>query len=372
VKNVEALEVGRSRPGEEAAIIECMRHCFACRPTLEQWRHLFLANPAGESLILLARDGDTVVSHVAIVPRRFRIFGTEGVAGQSLDAMTHSAWQRTGLKTRLAIQAQQLAWRRGLLMIYGFSNEGALHGALKYEGRRTVRPLPLLVRPLRSVEAGRILARGWARRALGLRLPSGPGQDLPPDCATGGPLPADTSVSPAGRPHDGWTAPAFDERHTRLFREADAIPPIAAVRDATHLAWRYPAIPGSPYLQRDVPDGEALAATAVVRTATLLGLRFVFVMEWLWRPSARGGGLGLMRDVIRLARSADAHGVAVLAMPGTGPRRLLRRLGFLPIPGALLPKSTTLNLCPPTATAETRRWREPRHWYVTWGDGFIL
>jgi hypothetical protein len=57
-------------------------------------------------------------------------------------------------------------------------------------------------------------------------------------------------------------------------------------------------------------------------------------------------------------------------MPGTRQRRVLRRLGFVPVPRAMLPKVITLNVRPRGADAAP--WLAPSSWYLTWGDGFVL
>jgi hypothetical protein len=161
----------------------------------------------------------------------------------------------------------------------------------------------------------------------------------------------------------------FDERHTQLFHAAEGLPPIAVIRDAAHLTWRYTTAPAAPYLQRDVPAGGRPRATAVARTATLMGLRVVVVMEWLWVAGSRREGVGLMREVAAYGRAVGADAVAALAMPGTLQRRLLQRLGFVGVPAAAYPKAVTLGV---RAADEDPRWTEPSSWYLTWGDGFVL
>lgn len=348
----EDLEIGPARIGDERAILECMRVCFGIDRDLEAWRHLFVDNPAGEPILVLARDRGTVVSHVALLPRRIVAFGREGLAGHSIDAMTLPAWQRHGLNRTLAREARRLARERGFLITYGVSNEQSTHGILKYQDRLSVRPLPVMVRPVRSVRAAIALSVN-ALHLLWTR-----------------------SQSRSSAPHDeaaplsGWSAPRFDERYSELFRAAESLPAIALVRDAAQLAWRYP--PGSPYLQRHVVAGDRLDACTVVRIASPFGFPLAFIMEWFWRSGQRDEGLRLLRETVRLARSAGAVGVAALAMPGTLSRRLLRRHGFLAVPDVLFPETALLSARPEEESGATARWLDPSHWYFTWGDGTVL
>ena len=117
---------------------------------------------------------------------------------------------------------------------------------------------------------------------------------------------------------------------------------------------------------------DSVEATAVIHIGKQRGLRFVFVMDWLWQRGRRHEGMQLMRQIIQVARDVDAVGVAALAMPGTAQRRSLRRLGFLVLPQRLFPEEITLEVLPVGAQAEAAQWFEPANWYLTFGDGNLL
>lgn len=368
---IERPEIGLYTSGDEAAILDCMRICFKFEPDVQRWRHLYLDNPGGRAAIVLARSrGGRVVSHVTFLPRRIQAFGQQGLVGHSLDSMTRPEWRSKGIKSLLTTELRKIAQEQGLMAVFSFANKEHLPILLKYEGRRAVEPFPLLVRPLKPIRAGLLFAHKWLSRTFGKYRAAEYEEDIP-DCATVGPIPAESANSLLSS-LPGWSTPGFDERHSRLFSEAEGIPPIALIRDSAHLTWRYTNAPGAPYRQRDILASQTLRATAVVRTALLFGLRLAFVMEWFWRPEARQDALRLMQEVIRFARSAEADGVAALAMPGTLQRRLLQRLGFIVVPEFLFPRSIGLNVRPEMQGGETSRWFKCSNWYLTWGDGFLL
>jgi GNAT superfamily N-acetyltransferase len=365
-----APEILPYRPGDEAAIIECMHACFGVAPRLERWRHLYRQNPAGEPIIMTARSAGRVVSHLALLVRRVRAFGVDDLAGHSIDTMTHPDWQRRGLMAALAAECMQRARARGFLVSYGVSNTQSLHGIVKYEQRTALGPFPVLVRPLRPVSAGVVLAARWFDAHTGTATQHPPDEVI--ECAAAGPVPDPDARGGALSAVDGWRAPRFDARHSALFDDVEGLPPITMIRDAAHLAWRYPATEHSPYRQRDVTRGDALVATAVVRTAMLAGLKLVFVMEWHWRTGAADAGRNLMRDIIALGRASGAHGVAVLAARGTPHRAIATRLAFVPIPEAFFPQMSRLAVRPERADGDLLKWLEPANWYYTWGDGLLL
>jgi len=381
VAELPALETGPYRPGDEAAILECMRVCFRFEPDIGRWRHLTFDNPGGDPILLLARSGETVVAYQATIPRRFLAFGQRGLVGQCvdfmtrrdawrrLDLMTRCEWRKKGLQTLLSDELYRIGKESRFLAGFGFANEQLLPGARVHQNRGVLEPFPVMVRPLRPVRAALLLTSQWLQRAL---RPKAKEPEIP-DCAAAGPVPdySEVSCEAAHQPH-GSSKPGFDERHTDLFQAAEGLPPIAGMRDAAHLNWRYTDAPGSPYRQCDVLDGDVLQATIVFRTATLFNLRFVLVMEWFWRAGAVHHALNLVRRVVEYGQSVRAHGVAALAMPATPQRRLLHRMGFVGIPRAMQPKTARLVVAPLMDGPERQRWFKPENWYLTWGDGFIL
>lgn len=337
------FDIGPYRPGEEAAILDCFRACFGLEVALPMWRRLFLDNPGGTAILILARKKEVVVSQAAILPTPIAAFGTPGLAGHSIWLMTRPEWRRRGLSRTLSARAEQIARQQGILAIYGFANEQSKHGAYKYQGRRPLKPFPLMLRPIRPIHAGVSLVR----KRFGLAC------EPPPVLEA-----------------SSWSKPAFDDRHTTLFRQAQRLPSIAIIRDRAYLSWRYPSVAGSPYRQHDIATASGLEGTVIVRATQEAGLCPIAVMEWLWK--SEGAACKLMREVIQLARSARAHAAVALAMPGTAQRQRLRRLGFIGIPNMFLPESTTLMVRRLGPSPDEVLWLVPSNWYLTFGDGTLI
>src|SRR5262249_19759082 len=156
--------------------------------------------------------GHDVVGHLAIVPRRVRAFGRAAFVGHQIDGMTRPDWRRQGIRKELAERARLQVVRRGWLATYGVTNELSTHTALTHERRRSLGPLPLMVRAVRPIDAVRALVPG---RFGGTRLES---SAEPIDCAAATTPSADPRLQAvvAGGDAVPWRAPAFDARHTRL------------------------------------------------------------------------------------------------------------------------------------------------------------
>ncbi len=347
-------------------ILACLRASFGGVAHAERWRHLHFANPAGPSLMVLARADDAVVGQIASLRRRVRFFGTEHTIAHVVDTMVHPAWQRRGVFRTLVTASERAVERAGLNASYGVANDVARHASVKYEQRRPLGTFPVLARPLRPLASLAALCRHYVESASVDPLAI-------PECAASGPLasPRDApSLTDTGA--GAWTAPCFDDRHSRLFARATDLPPIVFVRDAAHLAWRYPASASGVYAQRDVADGDELAATAIVRLVAVAGLRYMFLMEWHWREGATDAARGVLNDVLTLARASGAHGVAAMAARGSVPRRILRSSGFLAVPARALPQGAWPGLHARGPFARDFRWADGTNWHFTWGDGLVL
>jgi len=87
-----------------------------------EWR--FFTNPFGPPMVLIAEDGDRVVSHYALCPSRtHRPSGRQIRSAQSMTTMTDPEYGGRGLFARLGKQIYQTcAEQHGLALVFGFPN----------------------------------------------------------------------------------------------------------------------------------------------------------------------------------------------------------------------------------------------------------
>ncbi len=94
--------------------------------TFDRWR--WFDSPDGECPIAVALDGDIIAGFYTLWPVRLRIGETVVLGGQSMDTMTHPAYQGRGSLPSLAKACYEMAAARGFRVLYGFPN------ALSYPG----------------------------------------------------------------------------------------------------------------------------------------------------------------------------------------------------------------------------------------------
>lgn len=353
------------RPGDDTGIVACIRDAFGASATLERWRHLHLANPVGRSVIVVARQAGAIVGQIAGLQRRLRFFRDEHRISHTVDTAVHPTWQHRGVFPALVEASERAVERHHLRVTYGVANAVAERAAVRYEHRQPLGAFPVLVRPLRPLASLTAVARHHLseRSAAASRVT---------ECAASGPVASPTGPTLLDVGAGDWRRPRFDARHTALFDDAADLPPIAFVRDAAVLAWRYPERPGLPYVQRDLLRGDTVVASAIVRLVESSGLRLALVMEWHWRQGADDAGRALAIDSLALARRAGAHAVAAMGARGSAQRRVLGGLGFVALPARAFPQSAWPGVYARAPHAGDARWTTPTNWYFTWGDGLTL
>lgn len=139
-------------------ILELMRLSLGETPLLQRtpelfnWKHF--DNPFGESLILIAEDGDQIVGLRAFM--RWELDTPEGAVIKCLravDTATHPDFQGRGIFRDLTLNAVEAARGQGVHLIFNTPNEKSAPGYLKM-GWREVGWIGPLIRP----RAGRAIS----------------------------------------------------------------------------------------------------------------------------------------------------------------------------------------------------------------------
>jgi GNAT superfamily N-acetyltransferase len=285
-----------------------------------QWQ--YFDNPVGKLIVDFSIDEaqapDRVAAVYAVAPVRVRVFGRLGVAAQSLDTITDSAYRGRGLFVSLAEGVYRRCDREGLAFVYGFPNGSSVHGFYTRLGWTSLDPVPFLVRPLR---VGYPLNRlGLAR--VGAALSAVPVPLTPPRLRTHQEI----------RVIDG-----FDEEVTGLWKRFSRLVNVAVERDATYLNWRYVKKPGDRYLKLALLERGQLVALAILTVKEKHGGRIGYLMELLHEPGEPDAGLQVARAALSEMGREGADLALAWCLPHAPNRSCYRRAGFLPLPTALRP-----------------------------------
>lgn len=305
-----------------AADVDAIIRLFAAtdrdKPDGEMGWH-YLDNPAGPALVGLAvrEDGELAASY-AVMPVRMAVDGSEVLAYQSFDTMTHPDNRGQGHFRRLAELTYAEAERREARLVYGFPNSASGPGFFTKLGWQRHGDYPLLARILRPAGVlRRFLGRPGARPDAASA--SAPGTRL---------VGTDLSVA---------TAPATPADVDALWAAVRPARGVGLVRDHRYLAWRldHPAV-ADRYRRITARDRSgALTGFAATTYGDKHGLRIGYLVELL--AASPAANRAVRREAIRGLRKAGADVVFALAAAGSPERTGLAWAGFVQVPAKIRP-----------------------------------
>jgi hypothetical protein len=335
----EAIEVRPYRDGDEDSVLDLFNLVFAEGHSARDrahWEWEFLRNPAGNQVVLgIASDG-RVVAQYACLPAVVHLRGERVMVGQGIDSVVHPDWRR-GLKREGAFLkvARYYFEHYGIPEVnafgYGLPNEKAYRIGVRMLGYVPIAaPLPTLARNLFDRdELADAADLGAPREALHV-----------------------VPVDRFGADADG------------LWQRLAAEHPMAIVRDAKYLNWRFLDCPSVDYRAFAVVDGSRWRATFVLRE-NWTGPPILAITElFLARDDAAALGT-ILRHTVAYARAHGQQRVETW-IPRSHPHfaRALD-LGFItePSPFNLCIKIYRAGLSPEFAAA---------HWWYTIGDSDVF
>ncbi len=274
------------RPGDEEAILELFNGVFGegeagFEPrTLEQWRWMYSDNPAGTLIMLAVEESGRVIAHYAFLPARTRMDGEIVVSGLGVDSMVHRDYRRGLRKEGAFVQTTRAYFSTigtwpSCAMSYGFPNRKALPVGVRVIGYKPVfEPVMTLYRNFFQDPDDDAVGRDHADEAEVVEIDRiGPELDLL------------------------WT------RHERHF-------PLARVRDATWLRWRYDRCPFHSYRKFLIrPRAGAAGAAAAPRAffVTRPGWQkqpIQALLDYVGAPDDAASVALALRTTTRLARES--------------------------------------------------------------------
>jgi hypothetical protein len=259
-------------------------------------------------------DDGEIVSHYAGLPVPAIVAGEDTVAAVGVDAATAPSHRGRGLFESLARAVYEDCGSHGMAVTLCFPNDNSLRGFVKAGGHPVGR-LETWVLPLDDAwvaarfHVPRVAAR--AARAIVFR---------------GRRRAVTASVQETDQPPDDLDDLWADVRHHVAYGIA---------RHGAWWRWRYAQRPGGDYRYFAVRAGGRLRGAAAVVVRDAFGGRFACVLELV---AVDGDAAAALTRTIADAVTADAVGLACVALPATETAQLARAAGFRRLPRRLEPK----------------------------------
>jgi hypothetical protein len=315
------------------------------------WRWKYYDNPAGAACVAVASVGQEVVGRAAWLPVRTRVHGREVVAAQQVDVALMKEHRGGGVYFQLVDALMGEVEERGIAFGFGFSNDDTRALSVDLLGFDLVAPIHRLSRVLDyGHHAGAFLGRRAARFASRVAAAMGVSRVRVSPRLDGNIVPIDR--------FDG----RFDDLAATLIRE-----PIATVRDAAFLNWRYVACPTVEYRRYAARRGDAVCGFVVLHTREVDGaVRGVFD-ELVCSPDDPDTVEGLVSTALSDLAAAGAVS-ATCWLPDWHPLGArLRALGFRDRPS----RNHLIVIANGNAEMNLEELTRDRDWYYTHGNSDV-
>ncbi|WP_375263927.1 GNAT family N-acetyltransferase [Palleronia sp.] len=284
------------------------------------------------SAFAVARQEGKVVGVSGYVRSQMRFGSHHGSAYQAIDSFVSDRMRGQGIFTKLARAYDAHAQENGADLVWGFPNDNAAPAWFKKMGWHRHGQVPFLIKPLRA---------GLLLRKLGLPV------DIPLSLAR------DQNISPVE---------TFGEWADVLWERTAPNIGCGTVRDSAFLNYRIFASPHNADYRVVADTDTAQGALVVTREAQKHGGRIAYLMEALGKESLRE----LLASEIGRLRQREAEAVLAWSYPWSPNYRLLRRLGFLPLPERVRPIRIWFGTRPHSFRAGIAD--QQRQWYLSYLD----
>ncbi len=321
------------RPGDEEGIFALFRTAYGKERSPAYWRWKFCDNPAGQQIMLAVTEAGEVVGQYAAVPAWAAKGGCSYLLSQAVESMVDPRFRR-GLKN----PGLQVTLVRRFYQQY----MGADAGAMAYGF-----PIPVYCRLLVRTGVCTVLHRviQLERELIGEDGASRRG--------------------PAALRYRIEQVPRYPSEVDELWQRCQRELPLAIIRDARYLNWRYADCPDVTYAKLLATDGwnRQTEGVAVLRLG-FEGRSVASLVDWLVPMERRDLEAALLQRCHALAM-ASGQGRIEAWFPEYAPQfQLLEAHGYKPTP------TQYEIVVEPFHPELSREWVQG-HWYYTMGDSDI-
>lgn len=346
------FSIRRAGPGDAETLIGLFNRAFHKQKDARTARWKYLDSPHGASRTYLAEDGGVSGGAYSYVYRRMTWNGAPFVGTQASDAMVDEAFRRRGIFTTLDDECARECGAEGAPVCFATAGRQSMHGFLKngwkeigtYQTYLAVLDpagllRPRLPRPLAALGGA---ALGLLLGLTGRRPPLAP--------------PAGFEARPVER---------FDARYDDLWERVRGRLPLAGVRDAAFLNWRYVDTPTAKHHVLEVRRDGRLAGYAVYEWSFGRG----YVVDLLGEDEAAEDAA--LRAALVALRDAGNPMAFLSTLPCAVTAALLRRNRLFPHPRRKAFRNATpfiVRVLRDDGNPGPSALLDPGAWYVLDGD----
>jgi len=312
-------------------------------------------NPAGQALIMLAKDPDQniLAGQYIVIPAQIQ-HGEHLVQGTlSLNTLTKTAYQGQGIFTGLAAAANKACAAEGFAFTYGFPNPNSYPGFIKKLGFSDLGNVPLLLRPL---DIKGLIQKKVSPLLAPFSLPLKPFFRV-----SSVPYP-DLEVFEVTENHLAALGVFWETVKNKY--------PIMGVRSASYLRWRYMTIPQREYKLYGVKPlhSDELLGYIVGRCAEVSSISSGMIVDFLVLPQHTQAADALIQTLLQFFVQNGMELAGSLMMNHAEEYRYLLSNGFFKCPKSLEPQPFPLIYRAHPGFVEDHTFQNFNNWFITMGD----
>jgi hypothetical protein len=351
------------RAGDKADILALNRMEYGptdilVTPEDFDWR--YAQNPAGQAIISVVRDCDSgsILGFIWVVPLRIRVKGQDRLAATGTNLVIHPEYRSTFGYTKLMRRFEQVFGDNDIPLHFSFVSEEA-YQRLQERNSQTVSTVPLLVRSLdfKSL-AQTYFTRKWQRFIIGWA-----GQLVSPFFFRQRPVASSEEITVQA-------VDQFDEGLDEFWRKVQNKYPVMVIRDRAFLSWRFAQVSGRHYHILVAQARDRMLGYAVLRCATIRGVKTGLIMDLLVTDDVLGetAGARLMAEAEAYFRAQEMSLGLGLVAPFAAEYRVLRRAGYQHLPQALAPRAFRFAFFVHNTREGDFISLSARDWFITMAD----
>jgi len=345
--------------GDEQKINELFNSLFDRNRTIEDWYWKFKGNPEGVKL-LVAVDNDLIIGHLGSLHRRIKIGQGKTLASLEVDGMTQPDYGRRGIFVTMGKRLLSDLEKEDIGIVFGFPNDKALPGHRKLNCVELF-SLHVMVRPVNFRNISKKLFSNRFFRLIGEKMGKFTFRVV-------------YRVRKARLGEDVIlkTISKFDERFDGFWEEACSSHPIILHRDSRYLNWRYAESPEKRYQIFVAESSEKVLAMVVVRVLERYGLKNGAIVDILAIQNNEHVAHALLLKAMRHLEEKEVDLIACSIPQWSIYMEILRKCGFVTCPKKLSPKEEPFIIYPISDGIDMDLIKNPRNWFITWGDTDVV
>jgi len=333
------------------------------RPEYIRWQ--LNENPAGRAISWIAIDqNDKVLGEYWMIPINFKINKDLHRGAYGANALIHSKYRRMGIFTMLGQKCLDNCVEGNIKFTFYVPNQSSMKGLLHRLNCRDLGEMPVLIHPLNINK----LAAFKFKNRITQELASGIMRNI-------------YQVVISFKKHKTYNREIELVKVSKFEKDFDSFwyrvrdkYRCIAIRDSIFMNWRYNHIPVRKYNILLAKKGNRILGYVVSRSATILGLKSGFIIDFMFESSTLGwiAAYALVDAAIKRFNAERADLICCLFLSHTEEYCLLRNRNFFVCPRIFKPHPFHLVTQIHDSNMIEKDLNNARYWFFSLGDYDVL